>query len=112
MVDLPVNVTFDPNIDGFSLDQNDDVIRSVQGFRNDNDDLTVEIWGKTTVNTPAGNRHEEQEFQQNAIIEFTSRREFTWRVTRIILDPSYDVAQATTFQAYGREDDVAKYRRI
>ncbi len=112
MIDLPANVTFGPNADGFALDQNDDIITSVQAFRGDSDRLSVELWGKTTVMTPAGNRHEDQEFQQNAIVDFTGPREFTWRVTRTIIDPAYDVATATSFQAYGTEDSVPDYRRF
>jgi hypothetical protein len=112
MVDLPANVTFDANIDGFQLDQAADIIESVQAFRNDSEDLNIEIWGTTTVVTPAGNRHESQRFQQNAIIEFTGLREFTWRVTRLIIEPEYDVETATSFQTYDTEENVSKYRRI
>jgi hypothetical protein len=111
-MDLPANVTFESNLDHFNLDQAKDVIESAQAFQEDNGDLTIELWGTTTVITPTGKRYEGQRFQQNAIIEFTGKREFTWRVTRIIVEPDYDVSVATSFQMYGTEDTVAKYRRV
>lgn len=101
-----------PNLDGFRLDQPTDTINSVQAFRGDNGDLNIELWGTTTVVTPAGNRHEDQQFQQNTVIEFTGNREFTWRVTRLIIDPDYDVDTAISFQVYGTEENVPEYRRI
>jgi len=77
MGDLPANVTFDANLDGFRLDQSTDRISSVHAFRDDKGDINIELWGTTTVITPAGNRHEDQQFQQNAIIEFDDHHELT-----------------------------------
>lgn len=111
MIDLPANVTFGANTDGFTLDQNDDLISSVQLFKDQDGDLNVELWGTTTVISPTGKRQADEEFQQNAVIEFTGQREFTWRVTRII-DPTSGAGTATRFQVYGTEDEVHKHRRI
>jgi hypothetical protein len=111
MADLPANVTFGPNLDMFKVDQADDAITSVQAFQNGKRELIIELWGKTTVIAPAGARDEGREFQQNTVIEFDDEGGFTWRVTRWVFEQSHDVEQATTFQVYGTEDEVPKYRR-
>lgn len=110
MTDLPANITFPANPDQFSLDQDAEVIRSVQAFRKDNGDLTIEVWGTTTVVTPSGNRREGREFQQLVGIQF-GRTGFAWEATRLIFEDSHDVDKDTTFQLTGTEADVAKYRR-
>jgi len=112
MTDLPANVTFGPNLDMFKVDQADDAITSVQAFQNGKHELVIELWGKTTLITPADARDEGREFQQNAVIEFDDAGGFTWRVTRWVFEQSHDVEKATTFQVYGTEDDVAKLRRF
>jgi hypothetical protein len=114
VIDLPANITFGANSDGFKVDQNDDVIRSVQAFRDRDGGLNIELWGQTTIITAADNRHKNQEFQQNAVIKFADQhgREFTWNVTRIVFDPSHEVSKAISFEINGRRDDVVRYRRI
>lgn len=111
MTDLPVNVTFPANPDRFSLDQEADAIRSVQAFRNEKGDLAFELWGTTTVVTPAGNRREGREFQQSVNITF-GRPGFTWHVDRLIFEDSHEADQDMTFQLSGTDMDVAQYRRV
>jgi hypothetical protein len=111
VTDLPANITFPPNPDQLRLEQDAEVIRSVQAFRNTNGDLTIELWGTTTIVTPSGNRKNGQEFQQNVSIQF-GRQGFTWQATRLIFEESHEVDQDTTFQLTGTDAEVAKYRRI
>lgn len=110
MIDLPANVNFDPNDDLFTLDQTDDVITSVQAFR-EGPDFIVELWGRTTLVSPSGNRNVGSEFQQNAVIEFDGHGGFTWRVTRWVFEESHDVDMATRFQAAGTKATVSGHRR-
>jgi hypothetical protein len=111
MVDLPANVTFGKNPDGFQLDQHDDLIESVQAFRNGKA-LIIEIWGRTTLLTPSAQRHESRRYQQNSTIDFDAGTGFAWHVTRWVFDATQDVSTATEFQITGLEDDVLKFRRL
>lgn len=110
--DLPANVTFEPNADGFVLDQNVDAIRSVQAFLGRNGSFIVELWGTTTVVTPSGHRQEGREFQQNTDIIFDHNGRFTWQAERYVFDDSHEVSQATTFKLSGTQENVSRYRRI
>lgn len=111
MVDLPANVRFEKNGDGFQLDQHDDAIESVQAFRNGKV-LIVEISGRTTLMTPSGDRREGLRYQQNANIDFDVGSGFTWNVTRWVHRNAFDMSSAVEFQVSGLEDDVPRYRRI
>ena len=111
MVDLPANVNFGKNPAGFQLDQHDDLIESVQAFRNGKA-LIIEISGRTTLLTPSGERHESRRYQQNSTIDFDVGTGFAWHVTRWVFDESSDVSDATVFQVTGLEDDVPKFRKI
>jgi hypothetical protein len=111
MVDLPANVNFGKNPDGFQLDQHDDVIKSVQAFQNGKA-LIIEIWGTTTILTPSGERREVRRYQQNSTIDFDVGTRFAWNVTRWVFDASSDTSDATVFQVVGLEDDVPKYRKL
>lgn len=111
MVDLPANVNFDKNPDGFQLDQHDDLIESVQAFCNGKA-LIIEISGRTTLLSPQGKRHESRRYQQNATIDFDVGTGFTWHVTRWVFDTSSDASDATVFQVAGLEDDVPKFRKL
>ena len=112
ITDLPANVTFEPNADGFVLDQDADVITSVQAFVGSDGTLIVELWGNTTVVTPGGRREESREFQQNADIKFDRHDGFTWEVKRFVYDESHLVDQTIPFKVSGSREDVSKYRRI
>ena len=111
MVDLPANVNFDKNPDGFQLDQHDDLIESVQAFRNGKA-LIIEISGRTTLLTPSGERHESRRYEQNSTIDFDLGTGFAWHTKRWVFDASSDVSEATVFQIIGLEDDVPKYRKL
>jgi hypothetical protein len=95
-------VTFDPNPDGYRLDQHLDFIRSVQLFRN-GDEVIVELWGHTAVVAPSGDRVEGREFQQNAVVGLSGGTDYPWNVTRwVYQDDTYSVAAATTFELSGK----------
>ena len=112
MIDLPANVTFKPNADGFVLDQDADAITSVQAFIGSNGQLIVELWGNTTVITSGGRREEGREFQQNADMKFDRHGGFTWEVRRFVYDESHLVDQAIPFKISGTQENVSEYRRI
>lgn len=111
MVDLPANVTFKPNPQGWTLAQEDDAIESVQAFRQGGK-FQIELWGKTTTVSPTGTREENRKFQQNSWIDFNEEGGFTWRATRIVYDASHTVDQATKFEEAGTQDNVSGYRRV
>ena len=111
MVDLPANVRFGPNLDGYVVDQQSDVINSVQAFKN-GDAFIIEIWGKTTLVTPSGERLEGRMFQQVATIEFNANHGFGWSVIRWVGEHASSLGDATEFQVSGLEDDVPKYRQV
>ena len=111
MVDLPANVTFGKHPDGFQLDQPDDLIESVQAFRYGKA-LIIEIWGRTTLLTPSGERHESRRYEQISTIDFDAGTGFAWHVKRLVFDASSDVSDATVFQIAGLEDDVPKFRKL
>lgn len=112
ITDLPANVTFEPNADGFVLDQNADTIRSIQAFIGSDGSFKIELWGNTTIVTPGGNSQESREFQQNTDIKFDRRGGFVWHVVRQVFDVSHELFQATTFELSGTQENVARYRRI
>ena len=112
ITDLPANVTFEPNADGFVLDQDADVIKSVQAFVGSDGTFIVELWGNTTVVTPGGRREEGRRFQQNEDMKFDGHDGFTWEVRRFVYDESHSVDQAIPFKVSGRRENVSEYRRI
>jgi hypothetical protein len=100
VIDLPANVTFGPNPDGYRLDQHLDFVRSVQLFKN-GPQLIVELWGKTALLTPDGDRIDGAEFQQNSWIDFDAS-DVTWKVKRLVYaDDSHSTDDAQVFELSG-----------
>lgn len=112
MIDLPANVHFEPNPDGWVLDDSGDVITSVQSFL-DGRTLIIELWGTTSVVSPAGKQYDAYEFQQNSWIELTDLR---WKARRIVFsmaDDTYAVDDGVTFSREGSgELDIIHARHI
>lgn len=82
MIDLPANVSF-PAITGWRLDQQDDVILTVQAFLGDAT-LKVEIWGTTTLINAEGERHTDRRFVQIATINLDRSTVVDWSVERTV----------------------------
>lgn len=111
MTDLPANVTFPANADGWQLDQGDDAVTSVQAFLA-GPELIIELCGTCTVKTPTGKRYEGYEFQQNSWIDV---RSLAWRAKRWVYnihDRSHLVENAVIFELAGGADEIADVRRF
>lgn len=90
MADFPVNVKFATHPDGWAMDQEDDRFQSVQAGT-DGEGIWFELWGTTTVISPAGKRYVDQRLQHNVWV----RPNGDWKARRIIPDllgdPSFEV---------------------
>ena len=113
MIDLPANVTFGENPDGWSLRQDEDAIRSVQAFLGGDGRLIVELCGTGPLLSPARKRRDDVEFQQMTRIDLRDR---SWQTERlyfnVVDDASHRVDQTVTFRMHGTEHDVARVRRV
>lgn len=113
MIDLPANVTFGEHPDGWSLQQGEDIIQSVQAFLAGDSELVIELWGTGPLVSPAGNRRDDVEFQHTTRINLRDR---SWAAERLhynVMDEaSHLVNQAVTFRRNGTAQDVAHARRI
>jgi hypothetical protein len=111
MDDLPANVTFPVNPDGWHMDQDDDLFESVQAFL-EGDTLTVELWGTTTLLSPADKAYRSMRIQQKITINLRSR---SWNAERSVfdvIDETGDVADAIDFTCHGVDADIPGYRRV
>lgn len=113
MVDLPANVTFGENPDGWSLRQDEDAIRSVQAFLGGDGRLIIELWGTGPLLSPACKRRDDVEFQQTTRIDLGDR---SWETERlyfnVVDDASHGVDQTVRFRMQGTEHDIARVRRV
>jgi hypothetical protein len=99
--DLPADIYFEANEDGYRLDQVAEIVRHVQLFR-EGTQFIVELWGQTSLMTPDGDRFEGREFQQNSWITFTEDGGFKWEVKRIVYDDeTHTVKRSVTFKHAG-----------
>lgn len=110
VIDLPANITWPANDDGWSLEQRSEIIESVQAFREDRL-LIVELWGKTTAVSPASKRYTDIVFQQNIDTDLTT---LAWKARRwlkgITEDP-FLLDPAVRFELSGTAADIVEYRR-
>jgi hypothetical protein len=83
---LPVMTQFDErSADGFTLDQRDDVMLTVQAFLEEGV-VAFEIWGNTTLILPSGERHETRRYKQVSSATFVDGEAFHWQATRTVWD--------------------------
>ena len=94
-MDLPADVEFRENGDGWLLEQEADLVRSVEAFW-EYPELSIELWGTTTLASPAGKRYEGHQFQQNVWIQLITG---TWSAHRIV----YGVVDGTDLTDDGVE---------
>jgi hypothetical protein len=111
MIDLPANITWPVNDDGWSVEQHGECIESVQAFR-EGMLLIVELWGKTTAISPAGKRYTDVVFQQNIDIDLATLAWTGKRWLKGITDEAWRLDPAVRFEMGGRADDIVQYRRI
>lgn len=114
MTDLAANVNFrEPNDDGWTLDQSDECIVSVQAFwYHDRNALSIEIAGTTTVISPGDKKYAEREFQQNSRMQLNTQH---WAVERFIfgiVDETHLVGDSVIFRVEGDADALRGVRRI
>ena len=107
-MDLPANVNFTEPSDGWTLDQSEDEIESVQAFFIGGK-VVVELWGKCTLASPAGDRVERKEFQQNSS---TTVPEGQWKVVRIVSGVYDDNNAAVEFELSGNAKGIVAHRRF
>jgi hypothetical protein len=94
-MDISTDVEFPENADGWLLEQEADLVRSVQAFW-EYPELSIELWGTTTLASPAGKRYEDHQFQQNVWIQLITG---TWLAHRIV----YGVVEGTDLTDDGVE---------
>lgn len=108
-MNVPASVEFSANPDGWRLEQEADLIRSVEAFWK-YPELSIELWGTTTLASPAGKRYEEHRFQQYVWIELITG---TWAAHRIVygivegtdlLDDGVEFARSGSAHAAHRDD--------
>jgi len=108
MIDLPANVYFEPNDDGWSMEQETERFQSVQAFLESPPILIIELWGSVTVVAPDGNRYENIKVQHNVNINLASR---WWSAKRWLYDVP-GTSEPVKFKREGMDTDVVSARRL